>query len=111
MRNCFYFFADAGHGWLRVTDDDIAAVGLHRGQFSRYSYSDGPRLYLEEDMDASLFLSAYEATTGRAPEIVEHVDHGESLIRTFPRLIGDAYTFEDACRLISQYRAQITAAA
>jgi hypothetical protein len=88
MRDAFHFYADPGHGWLRVTEDDLADVGLTADSFSRYSYVNGPRFYLEEDCDAGVFLDAYTAKRGAAPVIFEHHSNGDSLIPTYTRLPG-----------------------
>ena len=61
----YTFHADPGHAWLEVTLMDVLAVGLQPKSFSPYSYRDtgrgGTKLYLEEDCDAGLFISAWQA--------------------------------------------------
>lgn len=111
MKAHFHFYADPAHAWLAVTRDDLAALGLIVEQFSSYSYVNGETIYLEEDMDASLFLAAYEAKAGRKPELVTHLtDGGPSLIRTYRSLSGSKYTFEESMRLFEMYSAQTQAA-
>lgn len=107
MKNAFHFYADAGHGWLMVTESDMADVGLTVEDFSRYSYVNGPRYYLEEDADASLFIEAYRATNGAMPEILEHVETcGDSLIRTYSRLPDTGRSFEERMSKLASYRAR-----
>ena len=57
--NNYEFHEDAGHGWLRVPYAELAELGVHP---SEYSYMDTRRefAYLEEDMDAGLFLEALD---------------------------------------------------
>ncbi len=55
------YHTDPGHGWLEVTQADLTDVGLSYIDFSSCSYTDGKRLYLEEDCDMSKFMSAYKA--------------------------------------------------
>jgi hypothetical protein len=110
-RTSFHYFSDPSHGWLRVTEDDLKELGLNRGQFSPYSYCDGPRVYLEEDLDASLFLAAYEAKHGKRPEIIERRENAASLVRNLPANPANAYTYDAAMALLKGFRAQIDAAA
>lgn len=91
MSKTFTFFCDPGHGWLRVTLADCAAVGLSADSFSSYSYRDDFYLYLEEDCDASKFVAAYVAKYEAMPATKESHSNGESAIRRKPRLKGAAY--------------------
>ena len=83
----FTLYYDAGHGWLAVTEAEAALVGLTEGDFSAYSYKFGDTLYLEEDLDAGIFVRAWEAARG---EILIHaVDHGDySPIRNYARVLS-----------------------
>jgi len=65
------FFFDPGHGWLIVTRDLFAAVGLTERDISTYSYQQGDLLGLEEDCDTMTFFKAYEAKYGAQPPILE----------------------------------------
>lgn len=56
----FYFHQDAGHGWLAVPRKELKALGILT-QISGYSYQKGQTVYLEEDIDAQIFLDAYRA--------------------------------------------------
>lgn len=92
----FNFIFDAGHGWLEVSERTLASVGLSEGDFSAYSYREGDKLYLEEDLDAMVFLRAWEAEHGE-PSIRE-IDHGDySRVRTLhsvrPRVAEDEIMF------------------
>lgn len=92
----FTLYYDAGHGWLAVTEAEAAQVGLVEGDFTHYSYKFGDTLYLEEDLDASVFIRAWEIERG---EILIHaVDHGGySPIRNYaqvqPQLDEDEIAF------------------
>ena len=92
----FTLYYDAGHGWLAVTEAEAAQVGLTEGDFTAYSYKFGDTLYLEEDLDAGVFIRAWEAARG---EILIHaVDHGDySPIRNMadvrPRTHADEISF------------------
>ena len=92
----FTLYYDAGHGWLAVTEAQAWRVGLGEGDFSAYSYREGNVLYLEEDLDMSVFVRAWEAEYG--PILLHAVDHGDySPIRNYrsvmPRLVDDEIDF------------------
>jgi hypothetical protein len=53
----YIFTSDPGHGWLRVTNAELKALGI-AGQISHYSYTNGRYAYLEEDCDLELFMKA-----------------------------------------------------
>lgn len=56
----FSFIADSGHGWLCVTEDEIAELGI-ANRISEFSYvSPDGVVFLEEDCDADTFLDAYK---------------------------------------------------
>lgn len=71
MRTHFTFLASSYHGWLIVTPDELAAVGLTEADITPYSYRRGDHLGLEEDVDAHTFLEAYKARVGRDAEIID----------------------------------------
>jgi len=49
------FFSDPGHGWLRVSRTLVTELGLD-DRISHRSYERGKFAYLEEDVDAGLFM-------------------------------------------------------
>jgi len=61
MRSYFEFISDPGHGWLKVTVRDLAALKLSPTDFSPYSYRNKSALYLEEDQDAGIFINVWRA--------------------------------------------------
>jgi hypothetical protein len=71
----FTYYIDSGHGWIMVTDADLADVGLKpsmfsaKGQFVQRQSSQ--RIFLEEDCDAPQFLAAWEVKHGRKAELRE----------------------------------------
>jgi hypothetical protein len=87
MAKTFTFFQDPGHGWIRVTPADCAAIGLTAESFTAYSYRDEKFFYLEEDCDASRFVAAYESKHGTRPAFRESVCRfRESSIRRKARI-------------------------
>jgi hypothetical protein len=79
------FISDPGHGWLEVTTQACAAVGLTAQSFSRYSYRKGNTFYLEEDCDANVFMHAFKAKFDTLPHL-ESVYHERTFIRSLPRI-------------------------
>ena len=51
------FFSDPGHGWLQVCHEDLKILGI-LGAISECSYRMEGAVYLEEDMDATTYISA-----------------------------------------------------
>ena len=68
----FHFYADPGHGWLKVKTALLNKLGIEQ-EVSSYSYVRGEYVYLEEDCDASIFIDALK-TSGVEPKYVEHVN-------------------------------------
>jgi len=75
------FISDPGHGWLRVPHKVITDAGLTPANFSRYSYVDNDYMYLEEDMDAGVFMETFKRLNNAEPDI-EWVDVTYTDIRT-----------------------------
>lgn len=81
--NSLKWFTDAGHGWLRVPFELLHESGV-ANQISMYSYIEpqGKVVYLEEDVDAPLFLEAMfteeDGFNNHFPE--SHTD-GDSFVR------------------------------
>ena len=53
----FVFVFDDRHGWLRMPLADYWRAGIHH-RVSGYSYADAKHVYLEEDVDAGIYLDA-----------------------------------------------------
>ena len=51
------WFADSGHGWLRVDKTEFEKDINASRQVSEYSYYDDDYVYLEEDCDASMYIN------------------------------------------------------
>ena len=50
--------ADAGHGWLFITNEQMEEYGISKDDFSKFSYYDDKGVYAEEDVDASKVIDA-----------------------------------------------------
>jgi hypothetical protein len=87
----YTWFADPGHAWLQVNKHKAFDLGLWN-KISSYSYQDAHNIYLEEDIDASLFIQAYKAKHGSAPQTQEQgggaVDN--SFVRRLERFTPEA---------------------
>jgi hypothetical protein len=57
MAKTFKFYSDAGHGWLAVKREFLVNLGV-QDKISSYSYQRGKTVYLEEDCDCSVLISA-----------------------------------------------------
>ena len=79
----YTFYSDPGHAWLEVPRQDVRTLGV---EVSHYSYMRGPLAYLEEDCDASAFLTAAKSAGWTVTIREQYVDPqpGEWNIRNFP---------------------------
>ena len=52
---------DAAHGWLEVTYDDLIDLNI-QSKISNFSYIDSNKklIYLDEDVDMTLFMKSYK---------------------------------------------------
>lgn len=83
MRKSFEFYSDPGHGWLKVDKRDVLALSV-QGKISSCSYKNGRGIYLEEDADMGVFLTAYKEKYGFEPKINYHAANRTSRIRKYP---------------------------
>lgn len=78
----YIFHSDPGHGWLAVKVKELYALGIHN-RITSCSYLRGATAYLEEDVDAPVFLEAYERHYGSKPQIRE-IYRDRTSIRSYP---------------------------
>ena len=64
------FHEDPGHGWLAVPLDELMELGI-ASKISTYSYFKTGIVYLEEDLDAGIYIDAVKAN-GDTVRIKEH---------------------------------------
>lgn len=81
----FTFHTDPGHGWLEAPRSLLDTLGI-AAQVSAYSYTDGPRAFLEEDCDAGLLLRALDSRGAPYKVTEAHIDR-DHWIRNLPRFI------------------------
>ena len=84
INQCFIFHTDPHHGWLEVTIDQLKELGLKTDDFSKSSYRSGNNVYLEEDLDAGKFLSAYKKKYHKYPACSEEHTNNDSFVRELP---------------------------
>ena len=75
----YKFHEDASHGWLEVPLADVASLGVCH-EISPYSYMHRRTVYLEEDRDMWVFLSAIEVCGIKKPERIR-IYQEESFVR------------------------------
>lgn len=78
----YKFYADPGHGWLAVKITELMELGIIT-QISNYSYMRGATVYLEEDIDATLFFNAYRDKHGVDPKHSYKHTNNRSPIRNY----------------------------
>lgn len=77
----FDYYADPGHGWLKVPRQLLVTLGI-AAAISPYSYQRGDWAYLEEDSDYARFCRAM-AAQGIPIALREHVANRPSRIRGY----------------------------
>lgn len=78
------FYTDDGHGWLRVDKGMLSKLGIAE-RISEYSYMNGSNVYLEEDVDAGIYIKAYEETHPDVKLDVVSYHETDSFIRRLAR--------------------------
>jgi hypothetical protein len=76
-----YFYSDPGHGWLSVSRKTLEKY-IDPKLVSTYSYQRNGRVFLEEDRDAGLLISALK-DDGKRIEVVEYHTNRSSKIRSY----------------------------
>jgi hypothetical protein len=76
-----YFYSDPGHGWLSVSRKTLEKY-VDLSEISSYSYQRNDRVFLEEDRDAQLFITALR-NAGKTIEFVEYNTNRTSKIRNY----------------------------
>jgi hypothetical protein len=88
IQTVFTFYADPGHGWLKVSKAELRRLGIIH-QISGYSYQHGDFAYLEEDCDMSIFCRAKDARQ-EPVEFRPSYAKNSSRIRNYKRFEGGA---------------------
>lgn len=78
----FTVYSDPGHGWIAVKRDYLTTLGI-MGDITAFSYQRGGTVYLEEDGDAGLFVTAYKNATGENPVWNQKHTDKRSSIRSY----------------------------
>lgn len=86
----FINYSDPSHAWLRVPLKDVIKFGL-TNKITSYSYINGNYAYLEEDVDAPLFLETLKLNGMTNYRIVDKFTDKPSIVRTY-----DPYSPETA---------------
>lgn len=82
MQKNLKFHNDPGHGWLEVPLTDLATLGI-KGEISPFSYQDERNAYLEEDLDAGVYLRAAREVGWLVNTEDCYANH-DSFVRTLP---------------------------
>jgi hypothetical protein len=81
----YTWHTDPSHGWLAVPVADLCRLNI-QAEISKYSYFDQGRgmAYLEEDVDAQIFINAADPE-GHGLDYEEQYTDGQHPIRSLPR--------------------------
>ena len=87
----YRLFSDPGHSWLEVSFDELVSLGINK-KITAWSYYKGNNVYLEEDVDAPLYLQTKKDLTGEVTEYEEITSDYNSPIRSYsPYYFGTMY--------------------
>ena len=76
------YYTDPAHGWLAVDRADLDRLDItHR--ISPYSYQQNDKVYLEEDLDMTLFMEAANDKGWNVTMKYQHTNK-DSRIRSLP---------------------------
>lgn len=75
------YFADPGHGWVRVKKERLSKLGIEN-KISSCSYERNGNAYLEEDCDFAVLSNALEAL-GYKVNIKQSHTNKQSKIRSY----------------------------
>ena len=108
--NEFTLAFDASHGWLRVPHTMLMQLKIDWA-ISEYSYVEttplGDVFWLEEDMDASLFIEAHRARFACLPFVRERDDGWKSPVRNMRHVHQIVpVPFDKTMELLSRLRAK-----
>jgi len=59
------WYSDPAHSWLKVKYSELVELGI-QSKISPFSYRDGDDVYLEEDCDAPMYITAVNKILGHA---------------------------------------------
>jgi len=77
----FNFYTDPGHGWIKVPKKLLIKLGIDNA-ITPFSYVRGEYAYLEEDTDASTFITAMKKAN-KTVELKAHNSNKSSRIRNY----------------------------
>ena len=81
--NTLKHFVDPGHGWYRVSRELLFRMDL-LDKISSFSYQKGNWVYLEEDVDASIFFKRYKELFGELQiRVTTNISENMSSIRYY----------------------------
>jgi|TARA_B100001250_G_C19817078_1_gene799141 hypothetical protein len=79
----YIVWTDRSHSWIEVNKTELIHLGI-LDKISKYSYEKGDKIYLEEDVDAGIFLKNIKSKDYELDEIYEEV----SRIRKYKPFTG-----------------------
>ena len=80
------YFTDPGHGWVKVSRKLLTKLEI-ADKISRYSYSRGDSVFLEEDCDLGHLFTALEQRNIKLDLVTRHTNR-QSKIRSYNSYIA-----------------------
>jgi hypothetical protein len=82
----FTYYTDPGHGWVKVSRKLLVKLEIEK-KISRYSYSRGDSVYLEEDCDLGHLYDALKQRNAKIDLVTRHTNR-QSKIRGYNTYIA-----------------------
>tara|TARA_R100001369_G_scaffold49770_1_gene76501 strand:- start:401 stop:778 length:378 start_codon:yes stop_codon:yes gene_type:complete len=73
------FYFDSAHGWLEVQYEELKDLEI-LDRITHWSYRDGEKVYLEEDIDAGTYIDAVKEQQGLEIKTI-HLDIRDNHLR------------------------------
>jgi len=83
MKKVYFFYADPGHGWLKVKLSELVKLNILH-EISQYSYLRKDDVYLEEDCDLAILCNIIR-NLGTELKFIEKTSNKDSKIRSYER--------------------------
>ena len=84
----FHCYSDPSHGWLKVQRKKVESLGI-AARISSYSFQRGDWVYLEEDIDAGIFLNEFKTMNPNKTVVLRsHNSNKSSRLRNYDRYVN-----------------------
>lgn len=107
-RMTFTMISDDAHGWLKVSPEQAAELGITQDDLTEFSYIDSEgTLFAEEDCDFATVWAAHLRKYDVPAEVRDVYAQGSSYVRTLPRCRGRHPQYREAMDWLNERDARM----